>query len=78
MDNFFSLACGKTNIPYKIIYIHSSQKIKRRLLELGFVSTTVVILKKSKSGGVYLLQIRDFVLALKAEEVKNIMVEYDE
>ena len=77
MDNFFSLSCGKLNTPYDIVCINSSIRVKRRLLELGFVSIKVVILKKSRSGGVFLLQVRSFVLALKSQEVKNIMVKYE-
>ena len=74
MDNLFSLSNGKTNVPYKIKKIVGDIKIKRRLLDLGFVDTTVKILKKSTLRGVFLLEIRHFVLALKQNEVQNIMV----
>ncbi len=74
MDNLFSLSNGETNVPYKIKKIVGDIKIKRRLLDLGFVDTTVKILKKSTLRGVFLLEIRHFVLALKQNEVQNIMV----
>lgn len=74
MDNLFLLSNGETNVPYKIKKIVGDIKIKRRLLDLGFVDTTVKILKKSTLRGVFLLEIRHFVLALKQNEVQNIMV----
>lgn len=74
MDNLFSLTSGETGVKYKIKSIAGSNKIKRRLLDLGFVDTTVEILKKSTLRGVFLLEIRHFVLALKRKEVEKIMV----
>lgn len=74
MDNLFSLSSGETGVKYKIKSIAGSNKIKRRLLDLGFVDTTVEILKKSTLCGVFLLEIRHFVLALKRKEVEKIMV----
>lgn len=74
MDNLFSLSNGETNIPYKIKKIIGNDKIKRRLLDLGFVETNVKIIKKSTFRGVYLLELRHFVLALKQKEVQKIMV----
>ncbi len=74
MDNLFSLSSGETGVKYKIKSIAGSNKIKRRLLDLGFVDTTVEILKKSTLRGVFLLEIRHFVLALKRKEVEKIMV----
>lgn len=76
MDKQFSLIYGKENILYNICSINADLKIKRRLLELGFVvNEKVLILKKSRLKGVYLLQIKGYVLALKKKEVANIMVE---
>lgn len=75
MDNFFTLDKGEIGKPYKIIRLLNSKKIKRRLLELGFINTNIEILKKSSLRGVYLLQLRNYVIALKLNEVKNILVE---
>ncbi len=74
MDNLFSLSNGETGINYIIKSIEGSNKIKRRLLDLGFVNTSVKILKRSTLRGVFLLEIRHFVLALKRKEVEKIMV----
>lgn len=74
MDILFSLSSGETGVKYTIKSIVGSNKIKRRLLDLGFVDTTVEILKKSTLRGVFLLEIRHFVLALKRKEVEKIMV----
>lgn len=75
MESFFSLCEGVENKPYKILKIEDSVKVKRRLLDLGFVNTRVIILKKSNFKGVFLLQIRDYVLSLKRKEVMSIIVE---
>lgn len=75
MDKQFSLIYGEENIPYQIKNVVGDNSIKRRLLEIGFVNSKVIILKKSKLKGVFLLQIRGFVLALKKKEVSNIFVE---
>lgn len=76
MDKQFSLIYGKENIFYKILQINAQIKIKRRLLELGFTNNEkVLILKKSRLKGVFLLQIKGYVLALKKKEVANIIVE---
>lgn len=75
MESFFSLCQGFENRRYKIVKIDASVKVKRRLLDLGFVNTTVIILKKSNFKGVFLLQLRGYVLSLKRKEVSTIMVE---
>lgn len=75
MESFFSLCQGSENRRYRVVKIDASVKVKRRLLDLGFVDTTVIILKKSNFKGVFLLQIRDYVLSLKKKEVSAIMVE---
>ena len=74
MDNFFSLFCAKVGVPYNIKDIKSPIKIKRRLLELGVCNTQVKLLKKGGENGACLLEVRDYVLAVKSSEVKNILV----
>lgn len=74
MESFFSLCCGKEQVSYKIVKIDAPVKVKRRLLDLGFVSTDVMILKRSNFKGVFLLQLRGFVLSLKRKEVSLIYV----
>lgn len=75
MDKQFSLIYGNENVFYKIVNVLGQTKIKRRLLDMGFVNCDVLIIKKSQFKGVYLLQLRDYVLALKKKEVANIIVE---
>ncbi len=74
MDNLFFLSNGETNVSYKVQDVVGSDKIKRRLLDLGFVDTNVKIIKKSTLRGVFLIEIRHFVLALKQKEVQKIVV----
>ena len=74
MDNFFYLDKGEVNKKYQIVDIQGSDKIKRRLLELGFVGTFVKILKKSSMRGVFLVELRHFVLAVKRNEISKILV----
>ncbi len=79
MDNIvckdaFPLDSGEEGKEYIICEIKAPIKIKRRLLELGFVECSVKILKKSVRNGVFLLEIRGYVLALKRKEVACIFV----
>lgn len=75
MDNLFSLNFAKKNGTYRICEIALPVKIKRRLLDFGFTNgTKVTVLKKSRLGGVFLLELRGFVLSLKQSEVCGIMV----
>lgn len=74
MESFFSLCSGREQVAYEIVKIEGVAKVKRRLLDLGFVCTDVMILKKSNFKGVFLLQIRGFVLSLKRKEVSLIFV----
>ncbi len=74
MDNFFSLDKGIENKKYRVVDIGGSEKIKRRMLDLGFVDCDVMIIKRSALKGVYLIQIRNFILALKRKEVANVLV----
>lgn len=73
-NDHFPLDIGEENITYRICEIVAPIKIKRRLLELGFVNSEVKILKKSVKNGVFLLEIRGYVLALKRKEVACILV----
>ncbi len=75
MESIFCLAEGNENGSYRVVKIDANVKIKRRLLELGFVDTTVTILKKSNLKGVFLLLLRGYVLSLKRDEVASIFVE---
>ena len=75
LTNRFSLNNGEVNHDYRVVDINGEFKIKRRLLDFGFVDTNIRILHKSSLNGVFLLQIRGFVLSLRASLVANIIVE---
>ncbi|NLP13643.1 MAG: ferrous iron transport protein A [Clostridium sp.] len=69
--NFLPL--GKTA---KVKFLTSSGIMRRRMLDLGLVSDTVVeALQKSPSGDPTAYHIRGAVIALRSEEASKIMVE---
>lgn len=74
MDNFFSLDKGQKNKSYKIIKVTGDDKIKRRLLDLGFVNCNIKILKTSALRQVFLVEIRGFLLAIKRTELSRVLV----
>ncbi|HOM02927.1 MAG TPA: FeoA family protein [Acetivibrio sp.] len=60
----------------KVKFLTSDGPIRRRMLDLGLVSDTVVeALQKSPSGDPTAYHIRGAVIALRSEEAKKIMVE---
>lgn len=68
-----SLPLGK---KAKVKLLTSDGTIRRRMLDLGLVSDTVVeALQKSPSGDPTAYHIRGAVIALRSEEASKIMVE---
>ena len=60
----------------KVISLISDGTIRRRMLDLGLISDTVVeALQKSPSGDPTAYHIRGAVIALRSEEANKIMVE---
>ncbi len=74
MDNIISLDQAELGKKYNVVDIKASINIKRRLLDFGFVNTTITLVNTSTLKGVYLLQIRNYLIALRKSEVKSIMV----
>ena len=74
MDNFISLDQAELGKKYNVVDIKASINIKRRLLDFGFVNTTITLVNTSTLKGVYLVQIRNYLIALRKSEVKSIMV----
>ncbi len=72
--NQIALSDAKINTEYRVVSINAPPKVKRRLLELGFVNCSVKVVNKSSMGGVFLVQIRDYLLAIKKEELNNVWV----
>lgn len=60
----------------KVRALTSEGNIRRRMLDLGLVSDTIVeALQKSPSGDPVAYQIRGAVIALRSEEASKILVE---
>ncbi|WP_054846960.1 FeoA family protein [Acetivibrio straminisolvens] len=72
--NYLSfLAIGK---KAKVKFLTLDGSIRRRMLDLGLVSDTIVeALQKSPSGDPTAYHIRGAVIALRSEEASKIMVE---
>ena len=73
MDVLFEGEVGKR---YKIVEVlKSNDAISRRLLELGFVGGQVVkVIAKSLQKKVFLVEIRGYVLSVRAEILKRVRV----
>lgn len=66
---------AKTKKAYKIKNIDCDDKSKRRLLELGLTFNTLIYVeKKSLFGSVFLIKVKNYVLAIKREQLKFIEV----
>ena len=74
MDNCISLDQAELGKKYNVVDIKASINIKRRLLDFGFVNTTITLVNTSTLKGVYIVQIRNYLIALRKSEVKSIMV----
>lgn len=71
-----SLSSISENNKCKILYVKGDLHLKRRLLELGFVKNTEIIIKNiSPLKNSFLLEIRGYIIALRKNAVKNIIVE---
>ena len=63
----------------KVKALHSDGTIRRRMLDLGLISDTVVeALQKSPSGDPTAYHIRGAVIALRSEEASKILVEINQ
>ena len=71
------LTNGKLNIPYKIKDISGeNKKVVRRFLELGIIKgQTIKILNTSILKKVFLVEIRGYILSVKADLLSYILVE---
>jgi len=60
----------------RVCQLTARDKSRRRMLDLGFITNTIVeALRRSPSGDPTAYQIRGTVIALRAEEASNILVE---
>ncbi len=71
------LTNGKLNIPYKIKDISGeNKKVVRRFLELGIIKGQAIkILNTSILKKVFLVEIRGYILSVKADLLSYILVE---
>ncbi len=74
LENHFSLSNAQINKLYQIVGLKGEFKIRRRLLDFGFVNTDIKVLQKSSLKGVCLVELRNYVIALRESEVANIIV----
>jgi ferrous iron transport protein A len=75
-ENLISLKSLPIGRTAKIKYLSSIGAIRRRMLDLGLISGTVVeAMHKSPSGDPTAYNIRGAVIALRSEEAGKIMVE---
>ena len=74
MENIISLNRAILGKRYKVVDIVADISIKRRLLDFGFVDTVVQVVSTSALKGVYLIEIRKYLIALRRSEVESIMV----
>ena len=71
-----SLDKAKKNKVYSIVAYQAEDKVLYRLLELGFtVGQKIKILKTSLLGRACLIEIRGYLLSVKIEILKRILVE---
>ncbi len=71
------LTSGKLNISYKIKSISGeNEKVARRFLELGLIKGQAIkILNTSILKKVFLVEIRGYILSIKADLLSYILVE---
>ena len=70
-----SLCDGKVNKIYRVVGVNGQGKETRRLLELGIIAgQPIKILNKSSLKKVYLVEIRGYLLSVKASILKLVQV----
>ncbi len=70
-----SLCDGKVNKTYRVVGVNGQGKEARRLLELGIIAgQPIKILNKSSLKKVYLVEIRGYLLSVKASILKLVQV----
>ena len=70
-----SLCDGKVNKTYRVVGVNGKGKETRRILELGIIAgQPIKILNKSSLKKVYLVEIRGYLLSVKASILKLVQV----
>ena len=75
MKNIISLIDLKIDDTAKISHIDCEEHIKRRFFDLGIISgTPITPVFKSISGDPIAYEVRNFLLAIRLQDAKNIFV----
>ncbi len=70
-----SLCDGKVNKTYRVVGVNGQGKETRRLLELGIIAgQPIKILNKSSLKKVYLVEVRGYLLSVRASILKLVQV----
>lgn len=70
-----SLCDGKVNKTYRVVGVNGQGKETRRLLELGIIAgQPIKILNKSSLKKVFLVEIRGYLLSVRASILKLVQV----
>ena len=70
-----SLCDGKVNKTYRVVGVNGQGRETRRLLELGIIAgQPIKILNKSSLKKVFLVEIRGYLLSVKASILKLVQV----
>ena len=70
-----SLCDGKVNKTYRVVCVNGQDKETRRLLELGIIAgQPIKILNKSSLKKVYLVEVRGYLLSVRASILKLVQV----
>lgn len=70
-----SLCDGKVNKTYRVVGVNGQGKEARRLLELGIIAgQPIKILNKSSLKKVFLVEIRGYLLSVRASILKLVQV----
>lgn len=70
-----SLCDGKVNKTYRVVGVNGQGRETRRLLELGIIAgQPIKILNKSSLKKVYLVEVRGYLLSVRASILKLVQV----
>ena len=70
-----SLCDGKVNKTYRVVGVNGQGKETRRLLELGIIAgQPIKIMNKSSLKKVFLVEIRGYLLSVRASILKLVQV----
>ena len=70
-----SLCDGKVNKTYRVVGVNGQGKEARRLLELGIIAgQPIKILNKSSLKKVYVVEVRGYLLSVRASILKLVQV----